>query len=234
MSRLFITPREIQFAQDIIKEYTKDIMGQFIYYYPISMLHTQVHPVYDEALEKVFERPIKLDALVGQPQSGQEYSSLGLEETTTIEVFLQTRDLKDKNIEPAPGDVFVYGDEVFEIMKAFEEGDMYGQAEYGVFHKLAGALVRSGRMDFENFRKLLEDRGSQASSNVQRTFEQQRGLGETDTHGPTGDVRQVRERLADDMAPIALGEGPRRVTPEDEEDTSDTSGEKTTSSFYNE
>jgi hypothetical protein len=29
--------------------------------------------------------------------------------------------------------------------------------------------------------------------------------------GPTGDVRDVRQRLGEELAPIALGEGPRRV-----------------------
>jgi len=61
MARLFITPREIQLINDWTKEYIKDIVGQFIVYYPISILKTRVHPVYDEAVQKIFYNPIKIE-----------------------------------------------------------------------------------------------------------------------------------------------------------------------------
>ena len=64
MARLFITPREIDFISDVTKEIVKDVIGQKIYYYSISVLKTKVHTVYEEAPEKVFENPIEIDALV--------------------------------------------------------------------------------------------------------------------------------------------------------------------------
>ena len=36
MARLFITPRELNFINDIAKEIIKDVVGQKIYYFPIS------------------------------------------------------------------------------------------------------------------------------------------------------------------------------------------------------
>ena len=57
MARLFITPREIDFISDVTKEIVKDVIGQKIYYYSISVLKTKVHTVYEEAPEKVFENP---------------------------------------------------------------------------------------------------------------------------------------------------------------------------------
>ena len=36
MGRLFITQREINFINDIAKEVVKDVIGQKIYYFPIS------------------------------------------------------------------------------------------------------------------------------------------------------------------------------------------------------
>ena len=59
MARLFITPREINFINDIGKEIVKDVVGQKIYYFPISKIKTRVHDIYEEAPEKVFENPIK-------------------------------------------------------------------------------------------------------------------------------------------------------------------------------
>jgi hypothetical protein len=234
MARLFITPREIHLINDWTKEFVKDVVGQYITYYPISILKTRVHPVYDEAVEKIFDHPIKMDCLVSQPERGQALSKWAIEGTNKIEVLVQARDLLDKGFQPEAGDFFVYGDEVFEVLETIEIGDIFGQAEYNVYFKLNSKLVRSGRFDIESFQKLLEDKKDFQESQVQKVFEQQRGLSENTTDGALGDVRQVRDRLADDMEPIALGEGPRQVNPEDEEDTSDTTGDDSASSFYNE
>jgi len=191
--------------------------------------------VYEEALEKVFDNPIKLDVLAGQPERGQEVSGWSLEDTTTLAVHIQTRDAKDKGVEPTPGDVFLYGDELYEILNVVEVGDMFGQAEYGIYYKLTSGLIRSGRVDFEAFRKLLIEDGDFQASSIQKTFEQQRGLPETPENGVTGDRRAIRRRLRDDMADPALGEGPRKVSSdEDPEDVSDTDGKQSSSSFYNE
>ena len=64
MARLFITPREINFINDIGKEIVKDVIGQFIYLYPISETKTLIHDVYEESPDKIFENPIKLDCIV--------------------------------------------------------------------------------------------------------------------------------------------------------------------------
>ena len=75
MARLFITPREMNFISDITKEVIKDVNGQKIMYFPISELKTKAHDVYNEALEKVFDNPVSIDALV-DAQYQQETKSL--------------------------------------------------------------------------------------------------------------------------------------------------------------
>lgn len=234
MARLFVSNREIQFINDITKEYIKDISGQYIVYYPISILKTRVHPVYDEAVQKIFDNPIKIDAVVGQPDNANSISEFTVESTTKLQVFIQSRDLIDKGFEPESGDFFSYGAEVFEVLTSVELGDLFGQAENNIYWQLDGKLARSGRFDLPDFKLLLKDAKSFQDAQSQKTFEQQRGLGENDTDGNLADVRQMRERLADDMAPIALGEGGRKVISVDEEDISDTTGEQGTTSFYNE
>ena len=57
MARLFITPREVDYISDLTKEITKDVIGQKIFYYSVSMTKTAVHRVYDEAPNKIFENP---------------------------------------------------------------------------------------------------------------------------------------------------------------------------------
>ena len=80
MARLFITPREINFISDLTKEIVKDVIGQKIYYYPISETKTQSHEVYDEALQKVFDNPIVVEALVNaQFQNETKITKFGID-----------------------------------------------------------------------------------------------------------------------------------------------------------
>ena len=64
MARLFITPREIDLISDLTKELIKDVVGQKIYYYKVREDLTDIHDVYEEAPEKVFNPPVEIDARV--------------------------------------------------------------------------------------------------------------------------------------------------------------------------
>lgn len=226
MARLFITAREQQFISDLTKEFIKDVVGQWIIYYPISTIKTQVHALYEEAVEKIFENPIKIEALVGQPEKEKSYTNFGIDGLTKLEVFIQSRDLLDKQIEITPGDYFIYDSQTFEIQDVNEMNNIFGQAEYSVSYKVTAASVRSGVIDLPTFKQLLMDGKTYIDSDAQKEFEQQRGFGEDLAGNPTGDFRQLRDRLDEEMAPISLGTGPRVITID--EDT------EKASSFYNE
>ena len=183
-------------------------------------MKTDIHPIYEEAVEKIFEKPIKIDALVDQPDRSKNFGQFGIDQMNQLEVLIQPRDLIDKNLKLSAGDFFVFGEETFEVSAVNELNNIFGQDEYGVQWKIVGTLARTGQLDVNTFRQLLRDAKIFKESEVQKNFEQQRGYKETDTHGNTGDIRQVRERLKDDMAPIALGEGPREVIEEENEQAS--------------
>jgi len=211
MARLFVTPREIQFINDITKEFMKDINGQFIYYYPVSIMKTQVHPVYDEAVQKVFLAPIKLDVLVGQPDWETRFNVWGNEQINKLELHAHVRDLLDKGYTVEEGDFFLYGAGVFEVLKATTINNIFGQVEYDVGIKLTAKLVRKGQFDVNIFKKMLADSGVKFGDNaVSKVWQQQRGLPDT-MDGTSGDRREMRERLGEDMEAPALGEGPRIV-----------------------
>lgn len=232
MPRLFISPREIALINDWTKEYLKDVVGQKIYYYAVSTMKTLVHDVYNEAINKVFENPIALTVHAAQPTWETKHNQFGMEQTSTVELFVQVRDLIDKGLTLAEGDFFTYGDAVYEVVSYLQLNNIFGQEEYEVSYKMIGKLARPGQFDPKDFFRPQKDgRGQVKDTAVQQLFTQQRGLPAT-SEGLTGDVRQVRERLKDEMAPIALGEGPRVVSPEStqtEENIKDTAS----SSFEN-
>ena len=208
MARLFITQREIDFFNDISKEVIKDIVGQQIIYWPVSTLKTKIHPVYNEAVKKIFENPIKIDALVGQPNWETKMTVFGPEQVNKLEVYVQARDLLQKGIEVSEGDYFTYGQQAYEIVSALNMNNYFGQIEHDIGFKLVGILARVGEFDPKKF---FKPETEDLKNPTPTSFEQQRGLKENAQDGATGDIRDIRERLGDEMAPVALGEGPRKV-----------------------
>ena len=84
MARFFLTEREINFINDIGKEVVKDVIGQKIFYFPISETKTKIHDVYEEAPEKIFENPIEINCLV--KYSPQDIRANLLEAKSTIQL----------------------------------------------------------------------------------------------------------------------------------------------------
>ena len=115
MARLFITPREIDFISDLTKEITKDVAGQKIFYYRIREDLTDVHEIYEEAVEKVFDPPIEIEGMIEWSPYEVRTNRFGGEEFGTISVYLHARDLLDRDIVVNEGDYFSYGVVFFEI-----------------------------------------------------------------------------------------------------------------------
>lgn len=206
MGRLFVTPREIDFINDIAKEIVKDVIGQKIYYFPISEVKTQVHDVYEEAVDKVFENPIEIDALVKYEAQNVTTNKFGSEETYNIEAYIQSRDLLDKGIQVTEGDFFSYGDTFFEVIKAPSSDTIFGQIEHKRFITITGKQSRKGQFISKVFGPT--DEAYSDSDAVQNTYVQQRGF-EENRLGKTGDVRDLQKKGILD-APLT---GPAEVSP---------------------
>lgn len=207
MARLFITPREMNFISDITKEVIKDIVGQKIYYYAINEIKTVAHDVYNEALQKVFDNPIAIDALVGSTfQTDTKIDAFGIDAKFKIEVYVHHRDLVDKGININIGDFFSFGSVFYEITERMFMRNIYGQIEHRDGVKLIGTKAR------EDLFKALTigptDISRPEADAVQETFVQQRGLPEN-KEGRTGDVRElVKTGVLD--TPLT---GPKQVSP---------------------
>jgi len=89
----------------------KDVVGQKIYYYAINEAKTKSEGIYNEALKKVFDAPIALDALVDAKfQQDTKIDGFGIDSQFKLEVFLHYRDLIDKGIQISVGDFFSFSD----------------------------------------------------------------------------------------------------------------------------
>lgn len=192
MARLFITPRELNFISDITKELIKDVVGQKIYYYPISELKTQTHGVYNEALQKVYDNPIAIDCLVDNNfQTDTKIDKFGIDAQFKMEVFLQHRDLVDKGINVNIGDFFSFSDVFYEITERVFMRNIYGLPEHKDGVKLVGTKAREGLFKAPTIGPT--DISRPDADAVQTDFHQQRGEAFDATGNPTGDKRDLVE-----------------------------------------
>ena len=174
MARLFITPREIDFIADITKEITKDVIGDVIYYYKVREDVSSVHEVYEEALEKVFDPPIEVDARVQWNPREIRTDRFGYEGVYTTEVYVHYRDMIDRGIKLEEGDYFSYGDNYFEITSIIYDKVIFGQVEHISGYTLKGKQARKGQIDVTKPLGPTEEIYSDPDG-IRRTFKQQRG-----------------------------------------------------------
>ena len=199
MSRLFVTEREINFISDITKELSKDVIGQHIYYYSVNIARSQVHEIYEEAIKKVFDDPIKIECMVNWMAPEVRTNEFGSEEFSKIEVFVQARDMLDRTINLSEGDFFSFGSRFFEVASMITDKIIFGHVERITGWKLTGVQARESQFKAKLFGPTSEfDADDDAA---QTKFVQQRGQ-EYNQEGITGDKRELQANSTLD-APIA-------------------------------
>lgn len=189
MGRLFISEREINFINDITKELIKDVIGQKIYYFSINEIKTNIHDVYEEAVDKIFENPIALECLVKYSPQEIKTNRFGSEEIYSIECYIHERDMIDKGISVVEGDFFSYGSTFFEVIKSPASDTIFGQIEYKSYITITGKQSRKGQFLSKIFGPTSERYSD--SDAIQDTFVQQRGY-PSNSQGATGDVRALQ------------------------------------------
>ena len=202
MARLFITPREIDFIADITKEITKDVIGDVIYYYKVREDVSEVHDIYEEAVEKIFDPPVEIDARVQWNPKEIKTDRFGYEGIYTTEAYIHYRDMIDRGIKLEEGDYFSYGDNFFEITSILYDKTIFGQVEHISGYTIKGKQARKGQI----FTKTLgptEEIYSDPEA-VRDTFEQQRGdtskgdKRELVSQGKVDDTTHVKQQVKKD------------------------------------
>jgi len=201
MARLFVGQRETDFFADITKEVIKDVAGQKIYYYTVRSDLSEVHGMYEESLEKIFNPPIEIECLVEWQPSETKTTKFGTEYIKTLSVYMQYRDLLDRNIDFKKGDYFSYGAYFFEATSIVYDKLIYGQIERIASMKVTAKQTRLQHINIKPIGPIDEKFTDEGS--IQTTFEQQRGTNESD-------VRQLRkDGILEE--PIT---GPKKVAPD--------------------
>ena len=206
MARLFVTPRELDFINDTAKEVIKDVIGQKVYYYRVRPEYTDIHSIYEEAIDKIFDPPVEIECRVQYEPEEVRSNKFGSEEFFTIQAWFHFRDLIERDIQIKEGDFFNFDATWFEVVKSMIDTIVYGQIEHSMGVHVICKQARQGLIDIDPLGPTNEQ-WTDANA-VQDTFYQQRGFA-TNKEGETADVRNLQQKGVLD-APIS---GPVEISP---------------------
>ena len=125
---LFTGEKERNFVKQVTDEVVERVIGQGVFYYPISVEHTEFHEVYGEAITKTFLPPIKVYALIEWNEYITETGKFGVDRRRAITIHFHKRRLtEDQNLYVREGDFVKYGDLFYEIVSLSEPQQLFGQ-----------------------------------------------------------------------------------------------------------
>ena len=128
---LFTGEKERDLVKQVNDELIERVIGQQITYYPISVEHTNYHPLYGEAIKKTFLPPVRVYALVDWEGSDTTTSNLGIDRKSSITVHFHKRRLvEDQDLYVREGDFIAYGSNYYEIVMLGEPREIFGQTEH--------------------------------------------------------------------------------------------------------
>jgi hypothetical protein len=128
---LFLGKKERDLVKQVNDELIERVIGQGVFYYPISMENTNYHSLYGEAIEKSFLSPVRVYALIMWEGFVTETTSLGIDRRPSILVHFHKRRLtEDQDLFVREGDFVKYGDTFYEIVQLNEPKQIFGQVDH--------------------------------------------------------------------------------------------------------
>ena len=129
---LFLGKKERDLVKQVNDELIERVIGQQLLYYPISMEHTNFHPLYGEAIKKNFLNPIRVYALILWEGYATTTTNLGIDRRLSITARFHYRRLtEDQDLYIREGDFVLYGNDFFEIVSTDNPKHIFGQGQDG-------------------------------------------------------------------------------------------------------
>ena len=145
---LFFNEKERNLVKQVNDEVIERVVGQQVLYYPISLEHTNFHPIYGEAVEKSFLSPVRVYALIEWDTYETFSDTYGLDKKVEITVhFHKKRLTEDQDLFVREGDFVKYGDFFFEIATLAEPKQLFGQIDHRVEVTAKCVRAREGMFD---------------------------------------------------------------------------------------
>lgn len=144
MARKFVTSRELAFIDAINFELIQWVTGQEVLYYAISREETQIDDLYNEAVQKTWAPPVRINARVLYGNENTVSTNMGQDSQYSLEVYFHTKELNDRNVIPREGDVVEFGQIFFEISSVTKPQPVFGQIQDKLMTKCNCVISREG------------------------------------------------------------------------------------------
>tara|TARA_R110000851_G_scaffold186754_2_gene336147 strand:+ start:852 stop:1340 length:489 start_codon:yes stop_codon:yes gene_type:complete len=127
---LFFNKKERDLVKQVNDELIERVIGQTILYYPISVEHSDFHPLYGESITKNFLPPIKVNVLVEWTGTETTTTNFGVDRLYSLTCHFHERRLQeDQDLYVREGDFILYGGDYYEIVTTSETTSLFGQVE---------------------------------------------------------------------------------------------------------
>lgn len=130
---MFVGEPERNYQKQISDEIFEDVVGQQILYFAVDIDKTKFHPLYKEAINKMFFNPIRIFASIDYEDNNTTIDKYGKDRRSSIKVhFPKKRITDDQNLFVREGDFIYYNSEFHEIAKLEEPKELYGNIEHKI------------------------------------------------------------------------------------------------------
>ena len=145
---MFLGEKERNLVKQVNDELIERVIGQQVLYYPISLEHTNFHPLYGEAIQKSFLPPVRVYALIVWQGFATTTTNLGIDKRPSITVHFHKRRLtEDQDLFVREGDFVLYGQTLYEIVSLNEPRQIFGQVDHKIEIEARCIKSREGMFD---------------------------------------------------------------------------------------
>lgn len=131
--RLFFNQKERELVEKINTELEEHVIGQQVLYYPISLEHSNYHPLYGEAIDKTYLPPIRIFCLVDWEGAETKSDKGSIDRRTSITIhFHKKRLTAEQDLYVNEGDFVKYGEKYYEIVTLSEPKEIFGNTAYKI------------------------------------------------------------------------------------------------------
>lgn len=152
MARKFITTRELKLIDSWSRELIQGTVQQEVIYYAISYEDSHVHDVYEEAIQKEYYQPVRINARVEFDQGATEAERGSLSSTYSATVQLHAEECRERNLNPREGDFVEFGQVVFEVTSVRYSQPVFGQINDKLKYELTCVPSREGQFKVDSVR----------------------------------------------------------------------------------
>ena len=145
---LFFGKKERDLVKQVNDELLERVIGQTILYYPISIIHSDFHPLYGEAINKNFLPPVRVYVLIDWNGTQTTTTPYGVDRIYNLTCHFHKRRLtEDQDLYVREGDFILYDDDYYEIVTLTEPKQLFGQAEHQLEISAVCTKARQGLFD---------------------------------------------------------------------------------------